>query len=497
MAAPFDRAWTRQPQVVSRIRPEYKPFSCYLPSAGDVDAHGAGAWAALPRAVQFGEVFGVSDYGSVSTFHPDSNAVIPAGSNATIVIVVADINYASTAPGVYTGYDGPGTGSGEFDVYYPYGGDDRTYFRWGGVTEGVDSISVADPIGSGALSRHVYVLSVGPAGMAIYRDGAKLASNSATPTRAPNPVRLSLGAKTQSISLFVALATQLPDALNLRISVNPWQLFTHLRRPIFSGFAAGGGASVLTLTANTTSSASILKSAKAQRQASITASAAIAKAAVSSKAAAVTSSATLARSAKLIRSATAVASAAVSKLAAAIRSAAATATATLATIKAKLLTLTASVTSSATARRAVSATRAATSTAAGTLAKAVTAAKAASTAVTATVGKAVATTKSASIAAMATIATVKAKLLTLAANITTSAAVSRTVSITRSATSTAAGAVAKAIRITRSATTSLQATLARAVTGGGLIEATRGYVAVSIGAARVAYSTAKNWIATR
>ena len=230
----------------------------------------------------------------------------------------------------------------------------------------------------------------------------------------------------------IAWPRQIPAALAKQLSENPLLSFRRRRQPVFGGFAAGGGTSVITLTATTTSAASILKAAKAQRQASTTAAAAIAKAAVSSKAAAVTSSATLARSAKLIRSATAVASAAVSKLAAAMRSATTTGSATLGTIKAKLLTLTASVTNSATVRRAIGATRVATTTAAGTLARAISTTKAALTTASGTIGKVVATTKAAATASMATVATVKAKLLTLAASLSVSGAITKTIKITRS-----------------------------------------------------------------
>jgi hypothetical protein len=224
-----------------------------------------------------------------------------------------------------------------------------------------------------------------------------------------------------------------PSALEFKtIAGNPDQVFSGRRTRRYISLGAGGTNYTATLTATTTSAASILKAAKAQRQASTTAAAAIAKAAVSSKAAAVTSSATLARSAKLTRSATAVASAAVSKLAAAMRSATTTGSATLGTIKAKLLTLTASVTNSATARRAVSATRAATTTAAGTLARAISTTKAALTTASGTIGKVVATTKAAATASMATVATVKAKLLTLAASLSVSGAITKTIKITRS-----------------------------------------------------------------
>lgn len=396
MAAPFDRAWTRQPGLVVGICPELKPFSCYLPSAGNIDCQGKGTWTTLPKSQNFGEVFGVWNSGSAGVWHANSDAVVPAGSQATIVFVVSGINYASTASCVFTGTSSPGSGAGEFNAYCPYGGDNRTYFRWGGATEGVTSLSFADPIGNAALARHVYVLSVGPAGMAIYRDGAKLASNTATPTRSAYAVPLSLDQRTENFSLFATLSIQLPDSLNVGLSKNPWQLFAPLRRPIFSGFAAGGGTSALVLSANTTSAAAILKAAKAQRQTSTTAAAAIAKAAVSSKAAAVTSSATLARSAKLTRSATAVASAAVSKLAAAMRSASTTGSATLGTIKAKLLTLTASVTSSTTVRRAIGATRSATTTATVQVSRAVSATRAATTITAGVLRKLIGSTKTAS-----------------------------------------------------------------------------------------------------
>lgn len=244
MAAPFNRVWTRQPGLVVGICPELKPFSCYLPSAGNIDCQGKGTWTTLPKSQNFSEVFGVWDSGSAGVWHTNSDAVVPAGSQATIVFVVAGINYASTASNIYTGVSSPGNGAGEFNAYCPYGGDNRTYFRWGGATEGVTSLSFADPIGNAALARHVYVLSVGPAGMAIYRDGAKLASNSATPTRSAYAVPLSLDQRTENFSLFATLSIQLPDSLNVGLSKNPWQLFAPLRRPVFAGFSAGAGVSL-------------------------------------------------------------------------------------------------------------------------------------------------------------------------------------------------------------------------------------------------------------
>lgn len=74
----------------------------------------------------------------------------------------------------------------------PIYNDGNVYWDWGGATEGVSRLSVAQ---SKDTNWHMWAFTVGGGlGMRIYRDGVLLASNAATPSRTLNASHVSLGA---------------------------------------------------------------------------------------------------------------------------------------------------------------------------------------------------------------------------------------------------------------------------------------------------------------
>lgn len=152
----------------------------------------------------------------------DSSKVIPIGNSVTIIYVVSG-DVATTGPNLSTGEAGT-TGTADFDAYLPYSGDGYAYFRWGGQTDGVTSLKVAS-----APINGVWLLSTGPAGMQIWRNGVLLGFNSASPTRSSTGVQLEAGASTQprsyNFSLFYSTANQFSASVNASLSANPWQLF--------------------------------------------------------------------------------------------------------------------------------------------------------------------------------------------------------------------------------------------------------------------------------
>lgn len=237
----YDEEWLNQPQEIVRLRSELKPFSALIPSVSGVDLVNGTSWTPFPLVTaDYGERAIDLPVAAARTWHNNSDLVIPSGSTATIVAVLSNIEYASTAGVIHTGASA-GTGVDEFDIYTPFGGDNKTYFRWGGITEGSTSLSFADSIGNGAYLRHVYLFSVGPAGMSVWRDGVKLASNSATPSRTASGAVLTIGARQIRVHLFATFASQFPEDLNRNVSLNPWLLVAPEQLIIPLAAASTGG----------------------------------------------------------------------------------------------------------------------------------------------------------------------------------------------------------------------------------------------------------------
>ena len=144
-----------------------------------------------------------------------------------------------------------------FSAHIPYS-DDLIYWDFGDAT-GPNRLSVASGIVQNRV--HAFVLTAGAAGMRIYRDGQLIASSSTAVTRGnPTGCFFGVGIDPNNSGSVTSMAdtaatyyqqafwnNQLPDALALSLSANPWQLFAPLPRRIWVPAAGGsGGTAALT-----------------------------------------------------------------------------------------------------------------------------------------------------------------------------------------------------------------------------------------------------------
>lgn len=141
---------------------------------------------------------------------------------------------ASIAAGIVNGADGE-----RFGVHLPYS-DGIVYFDFGGFTEGVTRLSVA---WTADTVPHLWVFTVGLRGMEIWRDGALIASNGATPTRSSTTGQfrygsgLGTGGDIAEFGEGRVYNYQLSAAQVMALYANPWDLHRVTGRRVFFDLA--------------------------------------------------------------------------------------------------------------------------------------------------------------------------------------------------------------------------------------------------------------------
>lgn len=234
-----------------------------LAAAPQVDQRAAKSWAWPAFTGGATGAAHSNNAGGAQVVLTGADAAIPSGQHVTIIIVV-EADQPSLGPNISIG--DPGSAAGEFNAYLPYSGDSKCYFRWGGSTDGVTSVSATI---SG--SSPYWVLSSGPGGMQIWRGGQLIGSNTASPSRSALGGNLQIGstgvARNWNCTLFAAIPQQFPLARNRELSENPWRI---LRQSRGVPWPAGAGGSALSGSNTDGTAASDLISASVILNASLT-----------------------------------------------------------------------------------------------------------------------------------------------------------------------------------------------------------------------------------
>lgn len=230
-----------QPQGVVRIV-EHGCTACFVGSAHGLStdhrlalaADGIGVGHAGPQLV----------YDGSKTMLADSSVAVPTGGEFTLILYLTS-NVASGTASISVG-NAMGMGAAEFSVFAPYIVDGRTYFHWGGTNEGNGGISAS----AGGVATGVWLMSAGPDGMQIWRDGALLAQNSSNLSRSassePLFTRPGGGSGAWSSPLLAMFGRQFDRGWNQSTSANPWRVFAPLTRRVPLPAAAPSGVQDIT-----------------------------------------------------------------------------------------------------------------------------------------------------------------------------------------------------------------------------------------------------------
>jgi hypothetical protein len=243
----LQRPWTRQPQY-PQLRSAFARH-CTTLLVGSNRSLVKGVFGVdnpvftYPGIAASKDGIAVTATSSVQLLSNGSTAV-PDGTEFTCIYVNA-LNNTAAAPNLTNGQQGL-QGILEFHCYFRYS-DGNAYFRWGGNTDGVTSVSGPAPASNG-----VWLLSTGAEGMQIWRNGILIASNTASPNRGYNSLSLrhaNGGSVSVAVPLLGFFAKQYPKPINKALSENPWQLFAPRRIPIPAPAAAATAPTITALSA--------------------------------------------------------------------------------------------------------------------------------------------------------------------------------------------------------------------------------------------------------
>lgn len=234
---------TRQPPQGVQLGRLYRScaLSCLVGDAGDIVSR-AGWGYPEKKISKNGRGVGLSTQNSSSgtTLLSNSSIAIPTGSQFTL-IYINDTSSSALSATLAVGQAGSG-GTAEFNCYLPYSGDGKAYFRWGGEVDGVTSVSATASGNAGG-----WILTVGPRGMEIWQNGVRIASNTATPSRATSSAALitvnNSAPRAQSIPLLATFNKQFSPGVTRALARNPWRIFKSHRRPY--ALPSGGGSSAV------------------------------------------------------------------------------------------------------------------------------------------------------------------------------------------------------------------------------------------------------------
>ncbi len=252
MAAPFDRVWTRQPQVVTGLsptgltklpvvfwsavdgrntvngnRPTYGSGITYGPVAGENSLSFTGAQSNADNW------FGTNlSWNNQTSFWILSSCVIPTGASEYVSPLLA--------------WSGGGASVDQFWFYAAADGSISLTLRGGVGYSTYTSAKGAAPSGKRVVIAAKWTTGT-PA--VIYCNGVPF-TTTRTGTLGSDSFNIENGFSSGLLQIntsggkgsvsFVAAGITIPSNLQ-QLSANPWQLFAPLRRPIFPGFAAGGG----------------------------------------------------------------------------------------------------------------------------------------------------------------------------------------------------------------------------------------------------------------
>lgn len=105
---------------------------------------------------------------------------LPAGKDSTLLIIYAKRDTTNRNSGVL-GFQASSPGSGNYGFHGPFS-DGKIYFDFAGNTDGVTRLTVTGQTWVAGVPS-VWIFTTGPRGMECWRDGVKVGSNSATPSR--------------------------------------------------------------------------------------------------------------------------------------------------------------------------------------------------------------------------------------------------------------------------------------------------------------------------
>jgi hypothetical protein len=233
----------RQPQYLVSIAPEYLAYAkcCVIGSVYQERINALNLWTWFTET----NVNGRSLNNGTSagyTLTTDCNKVLPTGTEVTVLWQGKKRADLSSAPGTFG--NGSFASADEFNIYCPYSGDGKVYWRWGGETDGTSSLNVA---GMSFSEYDWWAFTSGPRGMEIWQNFKKVSSNAAVPSRSSSSSKSfywgsadSTGFSTVTASMLVILAKQLPAAF--LGGGNYWNVLAPLKRSVYFGAATGAPA---------------------------------------------------------------------------------------------------------------------------------------------------------------------------------------------------------------------------------------------------------------
>lgn len=198
-----------------------------------------------------GGTFGVGQLGPMRshTATSDKFSGIGIGNNlptgpATLLIIYAKRDTTNRASGLI-GFNAAAT-TGRIGLHAPFS-DGNIYWDYGGSTNTVTRLQVSGQTWTAGVPS-VWVFTTGPRGMECWRDGKKVGSNSANPTRVSISNAWCLGTNAGDASDLVDVyavqcwARQLEKPEIDLLSGNPFAVYQVPRSSAFRLVTAGGGA---------------------------------------------------------------------------------------------------------------------------------------------------------------------------------------------------------------------------------------------------------------